>query len=198
MKGIKGLIRRSKVKDQICTLCNRADRTFQIKCYQIAQPLFSYVNECHILTIDHPSIIFRQFLNSKVKEVASSEQSSPITFQDAIDLVWLPVYKKVQDLVVQLERSTITLAVVDEVFKETFEGSIDKLNKDLKNLITGLSICSGNANNTSWIDRTTAIIAQYWEICQHRKHADVFLEFCAKLKLTGDFSLPRLISKGVR
>lgn len=204
MDDLDSMIEESKDNHPINSLlCIKENGKFEIRCYQKAKPLFNHLRSFVILTKEYPNIIFDQFWERKTQEVAINHVNSAITFEDVVELIWLPVFHDITNFVQLLEKSKIKLSVLNEILKDKFCKSEkcrqESLQKELEQLSIGLRLCHADSfPDVSWIESTTPIIFHYWEMSGYSDYANVFLKYAKKLNLTGDFSIVSILSKGVR
>ena len=120
-----------------------------------------------------------------------------MTISDVGPQVWMPAFRKCQQLLDELKDGSITLSDVDKHFKG-MEGMEAKLETDLKCLFCGINECLKASKDYTWIHKAVARIRDYWRLCDYRKAADSFLELKNALNLTkGDFTDVERISKEV-
>ena len=191
---LKKIIERSTTRDPISTLCISHSEEFTIACYQIAKPLFPYVENFYKLSHDLPSILFRHCWNFTLAEIVS--KSAEISFQDVITLLWEPILSDLNHLFGQLKTMEIKLSTIDEALKVLYT-TPQQVYTDLNNLNKALSICFGETLDTSWVGDVSDRISKYWDLCSYNEPAKAFLKFRDALKLTGDFGLVEKLAQGV-
>ena len=194
MNVLSKTIHMTTAHNPISTLCTSHSGEFAIVCYQIAKPLFPYVEKFYKLSCDYSSILFHHRWNSMLAEVGS--KNAEISFQDVITLLWEPILSDLNHLFGQLKTMEIKLSTIDDALRKLYANP-QQVDTDLDNLNKALSICSEEILDTTWVRDVSARISRYWDLCTYKEPAKAFLKFRDALKLTGDFGLVEKLAQGV-
>ena len=120
------------------------------------------------------------------------------TFQAVYDVVFIPVLTECKEILLSLERGTMTLENVEMYFWR-FE-SIE-LKNNLQNLCKGMKECFPGEKQLmspiNWVSTVTISIQEYKKISSYITAAKILLLLKDSMKLTGDFTAVNTIVQQV-
>ena len=179
----------------LINLCSRdEDDQVCVDCFQSARRLFNFLIDFEILTNKHRSDLF---INAWRKALSDATRNPKLGIDDIYVAVWQPCLKECKEVLTSLLCLNMTLTDVDCYFGFHHED----LDTQLLALYNGITKCCKDIKETvDWgtIKRAIERIRQYWELCQHRDGANLFLEIRDQLGLhNGDFSPVEKLSKEV-
>ena len=176
---------------KIIDLCEHEEGTFQIKCFEAANPLNAFA-EHFLIMMTKKSNLFIRPLEKKVRQVVNT--SSESTIADIHTRIWKPTFDHCQQLLKSLTDQTIMLADVDKHFKPF----ADQLETQVSNLSAGIVECVQIEADLRGIQSALHRVRNYWKLCEYRDGADVFLRLRDVLMLqSGDFKEVELFSTEV-
>ncbi len=126
--------------------------------------------------------------------------SKPSITLDDIPQVWAGAFQECQKLLEAVRIRTIKLSKVDKQFKPYRQSNLDTL---LLNLHQGVCQCTGvspanKKKEAEFICSAVGRMRSYWDLCNYRDTANVFLKIKDALNLTkGDFRDVEKLSKEV-
>lgn len=170
----------------------------EIVSFSIAKPLEPCYEHFYLLSTKYSSDLFNRFWLEKVSQV--SKEKKPLTFQQVVDVVWIPVFNRCMKLLDDLKSRKLILSDVDGLFKENYSSDInqDRLIQDLCNLYVGINTCNKQSSNDSyWIQSVVCHIVQYWNLCSYHEVARAFIKIRDMLQLKGDFALVETVANQV-
>ena len=140
------------------------------------------------------SKIFLDFWNNRAALIVKNR--SPVLALGEVEKeLWTPVFNQCKELLDKLKDCSLSLQVVDEVFKDQHDVS-----GNIKHLYRGVEMCQKgqDVKDFQWMKRVIERMNQYWRLCSFAETAEAFLQIRNALKLTGDFGLVERIAAQVR
>ena len=118
-----------------------------------------------------------------------------LTLNDVNNELWTPVFSQCVELLAKLNDYSLSLQVVDQLFK----GQPD-ISGDIKQLYIGVEMCRKGqyVKDFEWMEGVIGRMNQYWRLCSFAETAEAFLQIRDALTLTGDFGLVERIASQVR
>lgn len=119
-----------------------------------------------------------------------------VTLNDILPHVWTPCFQRCKDILESMVSLQIKLSEVEKYFNKHEFGH--NLETQLNNLFKGLNECKANLKGVTVDNLNVAaqLIRQYWNLCQYRHVANIFLNLRDVLNLHGNFyPVERLSSK---
>ena len=191
----KGEVKKAYSSFKINTLCRREGEdsgVISVVCFSTATPLLSFAWKFYMMTNTIKSEIFSSVLSSVMK------QARDININDVELKIWTPAITSCQKILNGLHGISMTLAEVDQHFKNYSE---EKIEEELHLLCSGVHRCMAQHQTLGhkWIHDCVCQIANYRKLCKNRDAANYFLELKTSLKLTqGDFRDVERISQQVK
>ena len=175
-------------------LCTRIDQQYVVQCFPDAFPLKPFMNHFWIMTKVCNSKIFVDFWRITTF-TAVKNRSAGLALGEVEKELWTPVFNQCKELLDKLKDCSLSLQVVDKLFK----GQHD-ISGNIKQLCRGVEMCQRgqDVKDFKWIRGVTARMNQYWRLRSFADTAEAFLQIRDALKLTGDFGLVERIAAQVR
>ena len=185
----------SVMDEQINHLCKFDGTSCQVLVLKQARVIDPYLEPLWIFSHVYQSDLFNKLWTAQLK---AHNNDGTLTFDDIIKKVWVPVFQQCSDIHEQLISSTITLAQVDQFFKQ-YLGKENALAKEIKYLHLAVQKCLKKdvTNNLKWIKAIITKMQQHWELSTYADAAHAFLKIRDALYLTGDFSLVERVAAQV-
>lgn len=112
--------------------------------------------------------------------------------------IWLPTFKKCEDLLISIHDKSIKLTEMERYFDKLDDKEIES---ELTNLCNGVLKCVGNQHfyetDHKWISDSVNLMNQYWSLLSLVGAAGKVISLKEKLRLTGDFGLVETIASKV-
>ena len=195
ISDVKGELKKDYSSFKINTLCRREDSgVISVVCFTTAAPLLSFAWKFYVMTNTIKSDIFYSVWSSVMKQ---ARDHPDININDLELKIWTPALASCQKILNGLHGLSMTLAEVDQHFKNYSE---DKIEEELHLLCSGVHRCMTQHPplGDEWIHECVCRIADYRKLCKYRDTANYFLELKTSLKLTqGDFRDVERISQQV-
>ena len=173
------------MNEQINHLCKFDGTSYQVILFKQARVLDPYLGQLWIFSHICPSHLFKKLWTAQLK---AHRKDGILTFDDIIKKVWIPVFKQCTDIHEQLISSKITLAQVDQFFKQ-YLGKEKALAQEIERIHLAVQKSLGkDATNVKWIKAIIIKMQQHWELSTYADAAHAFLKIKDALHLTGDFS----------
>ena len=180
--------------EQINRLCTSDGTSYQVLLFKQARVLDPYLAQLWAFSSVHPSDLFNKLWTT---ELEAHRKDGTLTFDDIINKVWVPVFKQCTNIHEQLISSKITLAQVDQFFKQYSEKE-KALSQEIESLHLAVQEChKKDATNVKWIKAIITKMQQHWELSTYADAAHAFLKIRDALHLTGDFSLVERVAAQV-
>ena len=175
-------------------LCTRIDQQCVVQCFPDAAPLKPFMNHFWIMTKVCNSKIFVDFWHERALS-AVKNLSAGLALCDIEKELWTPVFNQCKELLDKLKDCSLSLQVVDEVFKNQPDVS-----GNIKQLCRGVEMCQKghDVKDFKCIRGVIVRMNQYWRLCSFAETAESFLQLRDALNLTGDFGLVERIAAQVR
>ena len=180
--------------EQINHLCKFDGTSYQVLLFKQARVLDPYLGQLWAFSHVYPSDLFKKLWAAQLK---AHRNGGTLTFDDIIKKVWIPVFKQCTDIHEQLTSSKITLAQVDQFFKQYSENE-RALAHEIKFIHLAVQEClKKDVTNLKWIKAIITKMLQHWELSTYADAAHAFLKIRDALYLTGDFSLVERVATQV-
>ena len=174
-----------------------ANRTIVVGCFPEALrfPLELIMEQFWIMTHKCESMIFIQFWNENFTTITS--KSSDLVLSDAVKEVWSIVFSQCEDLLNRLNAYSLSLMIVDKLFKGKTKPVITN---NIIQLCRGVELCRKKSETVDfkWIDGVVERMERFWQLCKLADAARVLLDMRDALDLTGDFQLVENVASQVR
>ena len=182
---------------QINRLCKFDGTSCQVIPFKQARVLDPCLEKLLIFLQYHPSGLFNKLWRTELNKV--QRKYGTLTFEDVIKKVWVPVFRQCTEVHRLLMTSKITLAQVDQYFKQYLKDE-KKLTKEICSLHLAVQECVGESDATSlkWIEVIISRMQQHWKLSTYAGAAHAFLKIRDTLQLTGNFSLVERVAAQVR
>ena len=180
--------------ERINSLCNFDGISCQVLPFKQARVLDPILGQLWAFSRDYPSNLFNKLWTSQLKAHC---QCGTLTFHDVMRKVWTPVFAQCTEIHEQLISSKITLAQVDQFFKQ-FSEDESGLTQEIRFIHLAVVECvEKNVTSLKWIKAIIAKMQQHWELSTYADAAYAFLKIRDALKLTGDFLLVERVAAQV-
>ena len=177
-------------------VCRTHSYDIEIVSFSTAKPLEPSYKHFYLLSKTHSSDLFNRLWHEQISQVAKVKKT--LTFQQVVDVVWMPVFNQCIKLLDDLKSGKLALSDIDRLFKESYLSDQDRLIKDLCNLHVGINACNQQSSDDSdWIQSVVCHIVQYWNLCNYYEAARAFVKIRDMLQLTGDFTLVETVANQV-
>lgn len=172
--------------ERINTLCVADGTSCHVLRFREASVLNPYLPQLWVISCKHKSDLFNKLWTD---QISSNQKHGPMDFDTAIDLIWIPVFKKCTEINDQLFSLKIKLVDIDRHFKR-YSADEKVLAREIKCLHLAVQECLGmDTTDLKWINARIYRMQQHWELSTYEDAAHAFLNVRDALKLTGDFSL---------
>ena len=179
-------LERNITNEPINNLCKFDGTSCQVLLFKQARELDPYLGMVWAFSQKYPSDLFNELWTTELKAHC---KHGTLTFDDAIKKVWTPVFRRCTEIHKQLISSKITLARVDQYFKQ-YSNNENMLIQEMKYIHLAVQQClKRNATGEKWIKGIVSKMQQHWELSTYADAAHAFLKIRDTLQLTGDFSL---------
>ena len=188
------LLRTDFDRCNINKLCISVDKRCVVQCFPTAAPLESFMKSFWIMTKVCNSKIFFDIWSNRAVLIVKNR--SPVLALGEVEKeLWTPVFNQCEELLDKLKDCSLSLQVVDEVFKDQPDVS-----GNIKHLYRGVEMCQKgqDVKDFQWMKEVIVRMNQYWRLCSFAETAEAFLQIRDALKLTGDFGLVERIASQVR
>jgi hypothetical protein len=170
---------------KINNLCVRKQKSIDVICFTVASPLRSFAWKFHVMVKEKNSSLFINTWHDKVRRALT--QHPKLNLCEIEKEVWMPTFQHCQTLLNQLEHMSIELCDVKHLLESGYA-----LERELKALSVGISICSGEQCSGEqcsdrWIPASVNRIREYSKLCDYCAAAKLFLNLRNSLQLKGDF-----------
>jgi hypothetical protein len=165
---------------KINNLCVRKQEGIDVICFTIASPLRSFAWKFNVMVKEKNSSLFINTWHDKVRRALT--QHLQLNLSEIEKEVWMPTIQHCQTLLSQLEHMSIELCDVKHLLESGYT-----LERELKALSLGISICTGRQCSDKWIPASVNCIQEYCKLCDYGAAAKLFLTLRNSLQLEGDF-----------
>ncbi len=179
---------------KINKLCRRSEGgEVEFLCFASAVPL-DFAGDFNIMTQNSVSEFFPIYWRQQCEVLARSA-----TLAD-MPQVWETTFRNCKVLLKSVQDQTITLVDVDRQFHQYHQKSLET---QLTNLHHGVCLCTGvspanDKKEARLIRSAVGRMGSYWDLCNYRDTANVFLNIRDALNLTkGDFGDVEKLSEEV-
>ena len=138
------------------------------------------------------SKMFLDFWHKRTSTVV--KKSASLALGEINKELWTPVFSQCVELLGKLKDYSLSLQVVDQLFK----GQHD-ISGNIKQLYRGVEMCQNgqDVKDFKWMKGVIVRMNQFWMLCSFAETAEAFLQIRDALKLTGDFELVERIASQV-
>lgn len=176
----------------INSLCSTVDGRCHVHCFPAAAPLEQCVSKFWTMSHDCGSDLFSDCWNDTI---ANLKPKGSLALKDVVPKVWVPVFTHCEKLLQQLMDYTISLATVDQLFKDktNITQIIQQLNKSVEMCRSGVEV-----KDFVWVEQVVERMEQFWELCRYEEAAQAILELRKALNITGSFDLVEKVACQVK
>ena len=172
--------------EQINWLCKSEATSYQILPFTSARVLDPFLGQLWMFWRVFPTKLFRTLWRTQLE---AHRKDHTLTFNNVTRKIWTPVFKQCTVIHEQLISSKISLAQVDQFFKQ-YSKNERALKIEIKYLHKAVQKClEQDPTNLNWIEGIIIKMQQHWELSTYTDAACAFVKMRDTLQLTGDFSV---------